>query len=134
MLIFENLVESIVSTNEHFRQSAIKAVNINHTVRNWLIGYYIAEYEQNGEDRAAYGDSLIDKLAHRISQKGLSSRNLNLYRQFYFSYKGLNHAIFELLKGSSIMQLLPAQSPFIDSQIVQSLPAQLRNRILNKRN
>ncbi|MBL0301714.1 MAG: DUF1016 family protein [Cytophagaceae bacterium] len=127
MLIFENLVQSIVSTNEHFRQSAIKAVNINHTVRNWLIGYYIAEYEQNGEDRAAYGESLIDKLALRISQKGLSSRNLNLFRQFYFSYKALKHSIFELLKGSTIVQLLPAQSPFIDSQIVQSLPAQLQN-------
>jgi hypothetical protein len=26
------------------------------TLRNWLIGYYIAEYELQGSDRADYGD------------------------------------------------------------------------------
>jgi hypothetical protein len=27
------------------------------TIRNWLIGYYIVEFEQNGKDRAEYGKS-----------------------------------------------------------------------------
>lgn len=33
------------------------------TVRNWLYGAYILRYDQNGSDRAAYGEQLIDKLA-----------------------------------------------------------------------
>ena len=35
-----------------------RAVNISLTLRNWLIGCYIAEYELNGEDRAAYGEKV----------------------------------------------------------------------------
>ena len=31
-------------------------------MRNWLIGYYIVEYEQNGKDRAEYGAKLLKKL------------------------------------------------------------------------
>jgi len=31
--------------------------------RNWLIGWYIVEYEQIGADRAKYGSRLIERLA-----------------------------------------------------------------------
>ncbi|WP_443661211.1 hypothetical protein [Eshraghiella crossota] len=29
------------------------------TLRNWVIGYYIVEYEQDGSDRAQYGSHLL---------------------------------------------------------------------------
>jgi len=34
------------------------------TIRNWLIGYYIVEFEQNGKDRAEYGISLLKSIAY----------------------------------------------------------------------
>lgn len=32
------------------------------TLRNWAIGYYIVEYEQDGSDRAEYGSHLLKNL------------------------------------------------------------------------
>jgi hypothetical protein len=68
---FESLVSLIEQTHHHFQQQAVKAVNVSLTVRNWLVGFYIVEFEQNGKDRAAYGQQLFKVLAQRISVKGL---------------------------------------------------------------
>lgn len=83
---FEKLVTSVQNTNLHLQQNAIKAVNANLTLRNWLVGFYIVEFEQNGEDRAVYSSKLIHKLAGKIKIKGLSATNLKICRQFYFVY------------------------------------------------
>ena len=58
--------------NEVYLGSAIKAINQMATLRNWLIGYYIVEYEQNGSDRAKYGDKLLKRLEERVNTKGLN--------------------------------------------------------------
>jgi len=52
--------------------------------RNWLIGAYIVEYEQGGEDRAAYGGKVLEALADRLRKnglRGLSVSNLKNFRQ-----------------------------------------------------
>ena len=48
---------------------AAHAVNLALTSRNWLMGCYIVEFEQNGEDRAAYGEQLLKKLEQRLKTK-----------------------------------------------------------------
>ena len=53
---------------------AAHAVNLALTSRNWLMGCYIVEFEQNGEDRAAYGEQLLKKLEQRLKIKGLNER------------------------------------------------------------
>jgi len=45
---FEKLVFRIQQTNEILQQNAVKAVNIHLTLRNWLVGFYIVEFEQKG--------------------------------------------------------------------------------------
>ena len=40
------------------------AVNQLLTIRNWAIGYYIVEFEQNGKARAEYGSNLLEKLEY----------------------------------------------------------------------
>ena len=59
---------------------AAHAVNLALTARNWLIGYYIVEFEQNGEDRAAYGEQLLKKLELRLNTKGLTERRFREFR------------------------------------------------------
>lgn len=86
MMNFDYLVTSIEQTHSHFQQQAAKAVNVSLTLRNWLIGYYIVEFEQKGEDRASYGTELLNKLALKIKIKGLVSAELSRCRQFYFCY------------------------------------------------
>ncbi|MDR2917257.1 MAG: PDDEXK nuclease domain-containing protein [Tannerella sp.] len=83
---FNDLKQGIQTLSDSFRQNAVAAVNTHLTVRNWLIGFYIVEFEQNGEDRAKYGAKLLQNLADGFDEDGLSYRNLRLYRQFYFTY------------------------------------------------
>ena len=53
------LVATIASTHEAMRNQAVQSVNTALTIRNWIIGHYIAEFEQKGEDRAKYGGRLL---------------------------------------------------------------------------
>ena len=98
------------------------------TVKAWLTGYYIVEYEQQGEDRAKYGDKLLQKLADRLG-KGTTDRTLRLYRLFFLTYKSLANPVKDF-----IVNTLPIwQSPIAKLEsgknqeitIWQSVPAQL---------
>lgn len=55
----DQLTRRIQQTHEALQNYAVKAINIGLTLRNWLIGYYIVEYEQKGEDRVVYGKTLM---------------------------------------------------------------------------
>lgn len=89
-------ISQLISTidNVHLELQA-SAVNKALTIRNWLIGYYIVEYEQNGEDRAEYGAKLLPNLATKLKHiKGLDERSLRSMRKFYQSYTYLNEMIW----------------------------------------
>ena len=85
-LSFDKLVENVESIHEVTSSRAKGAVNQLLTVRNWAIGYYIVEFEQNGSDRAKYGSKVLSNLADRLSIKGLDRSRLNLCRLFYQRY------------------------------------------------
>ena len=69
---FINRVSTIQQLHKQLQQSAVNAVNQMLTIRNWLIGYYIVEFEQNGKDRAKYGISLLKSIAENLNHiKGL---------------------------------------------------------------
>jgi predicted nuclease of restriction endonuclease-like (RecB) superfamily len=58
-------------------------------LRNWLIGCYIAEYELSGQDRANYGERLLNALAKRLTDLQVSNcnrRQLYRYVRFYRLY------------------------------------------------
>jgi len=88
-LTFSTLADTIRRVDTELSAQASRAVNISLTLRNWLIGFYIAEYEQNGTDRAEYGSRLLEKLSSRLdkgSMSGAAPRSLRQYRQFYLVY------------------------------------------------
>ena len=66
---FEQLIQTFEQTHNHLQGHAVSTVNQSLTVRNWLFGQYIVEYEQNGEDRAKYGTELLKNIARIIGQK-----------------------------------------------------------------
>jgi predicted nuclease of restriction endonuclease-like (RecB) superfamily len=90
---FEKLVIHIQQVNDFLQQNAVKAVNVNLTFRNWLTGFYIVEFEQNGSDRAEYGVKLLENIAKNISVKGLTAPELSRCRQFYNTYPQILGAI-----------------------------------------
>ena len=57
------------------------------------MGYYIVEFEQNGEDRTAYGEQLLKKLEKRLEIKGLNERRFREFRRLYFVYLQLKGQI-----------------------------------------
>jgi len=83
---FNNLVEIIQRTDQALQNQAVRAVNVALTFRNWLVGFYIVEFEQNGEDRAKYGKQLLKNLAQQLKIRGLSAPELSRCRQFYNTY------------------------------------------------
>ncbi len=101
-MYFKDLGLQIKKTHEVLQIQAGKAVNSYLTARNWIIGYYIIEYQQKGNDRAVYGDNLITDLAKEINIKGLSTTNLKLSRQFYTTYSQLNQVVSEFISHQQI--------------------------------
>ena len=83
---FEQLAQKIITVDDSMRGVAVKTINQATTLRNWIIGCYIVEYEQNGSDRAKYGDNLLKSLEKRIGQKGLNVTLFQLSRLFYRDY------------------------------------------------
>lgn len=114
---FEKLVLRIQQTNDFLQQSAVKAVNTHLTFRNWLTGFYIVEFEQNGSDRAKYGTKLLENIAKNISIKGLTPPELSRCRQFYNAYPQILGLITQEFKN-----VLPAD--FLPEKAILGLPTQ----------
>lgn len=106
---FSQLSEVLKQTNERLYQKAVKAINVSLTIRNWLFGFYIVEFEQNGEDRAKYGKKLLQNLAAELSIKGLSAPELSRCRQFYQTYPELLGLATQKTLESIFGDFFPAQ-------------------------
>jgi predicted nuclease of restriction endonuclease-like (RecB) superfamily len=86
---FAGLVKAISDVHQALAQHAARAVNVSLTLRNWLVGAYIQEYEQAGTDRAQYGEALLDRLSQALAATGVVSyhpRELRRCRAFYLAY------------------------------------------------
>lgn len=80
------------------RQKTYQAINATMVEAYWKIGEKIVLEEQNGKDRAAYGESVLKDLSIALTQefgKGFSYANLYNMRQFYCTYP--NYEIFYTL-------------------------------------
>jgi len=114
---FSTLIDNIFQTHEYLNIHAVKSINICLTLRNFLFGYYIVEYEQKGNDRAKYGDKLLENIAKELTVKGLknvSAAELSRFRQFYNVYP----QIFGTLSQKSLN--LPKQILGTVSQVLQT--------------
>ncbi|MBC7700909.1 PDDEXK nuclease domain-containing protein [Aquabacterium sp.] len=93
---FSALVAAIAGVHRSFAEQAARAVNVSLTLRNWLVGAYIQEYEQQGADRAQYGEALLDRLSQALAATGALSyhpRELRRCRSFYVAYPQIRGAL-----------------------------------------
>ena len=100
---FESLVGRINLIQDALQAQAAHAVNLSLTARNWLVGYYIVEFEQHGEDRAKYGEKLINKLSERTNRKGFEPRRLREYRQLYIVYPLIGVEVVKYIKNNRLL-------------------------------
>jgi len=124
---FDELIQRFVSAGTYLQERAVIAVNRAATVRNWCFGVFIVEYEQNGEDRAQYGERLIERLSSSLTErgmKGVSVTALKLCRQFYLAYPEIGQTLtdqFEIPLHKSISDV----ALHVKSSIGQTLSDQL---------
>ena len=83
---FEHLTHLVEQVHNSAYSSSVKAINRFATIRNYIIGFYIVEYEQNGSDRAKYGDKLLKRLAEQVNKRGVNETLLQSCRRFYSMY------------------------------------------------
>lgn len=101
---FETLVGNISHVQDMLQAQVAHAVNLSLTARNWLVGCYIVEFEQHGEDRAGYGENLINRLSKSLNRKGMEPRRLREYRHFYHTYPILANEVFAFVgTGSALL-------------------------------
>lgn len=93
---FSHLIDAIANIHTQSVAHASRSVNQSLVIRNWLIGCNIVEYEQKGEDRAAYGEQLLDKIGKALKKRGMiacSRFELGRSRQFYRCFPQLHSMI-----------------------------------------
>ncbi len=105
---FADLVDAIRKTHEQCAAQAGQAINVSLTLRNWMIGRHIAEFELSGADRAAYGEGLLRALSAELRKfaiSGSGARQLYGYLAFYRTYTGIARSVTANLK-----ELQPAET------------------------
>jgi hypothetical protein len=112
-LDFPALVDAIHRVHQQCAAYAGKAVNVSLTVRNWIIGRHISEFELHGADRAVYGERLLEALSKELRKVQVSSsgfRQLYGYLAFYRAYPKILRTL-----SAEFRDLLPAPTIQSDS-------------------
>ena len=83
------LFEKVIHLLSNARSEVIKSVNKAMVYTYFEIGRLIIDEEQQGENRAEYGKSVLKSLSYKLKQefgKGFSVDNLENMRRFYLAY------------------------------------------------
>ncbi len=116
---FESLVGRINQVQDMLQAQTAHAINLAVTARNWLVGFYIVEFEQHGEDRAKYGENLLKNLAKRLNRRGLGERRLYEFRLTYIIYPQIGQVIADYIAKNNPQDIL--RLPTAKLQIVENL-------------
>ena len=132
-MTFKRLVASIRQVHDELAAQAGRAVNISLTLRNWMIGFYIAEFELRGTDRAGYGDKLLSELANELRQYKVSNcnrRQIYDYLKFYRTYPQIVRTVsaqFQNLLPQGVVKAAE-KVPTASAQLIRH-PENLFNRL-----
>jgi predicted nuclease of restriction endonuclease-like (RecB) superfamily len=95
------------------RERVWQTVNHEMVCCYWEIGRILLEDEQKGEERAAYGESLLADLSKKLSTefgKGFTERNLRNMRSFFLTYP-IRNALRAELSWTHYRILLRVEKP-----------------------
>lgn len=89
MLQNQSIIPDIKAIIATAKDKAIRAVDNERTLMYWRIGQRIFEEEQEGKDRADYGEYLTKYISQQLEPEfgsGFSKRQIELFRQFYRAF------------------------------------------------
>lgn len=119
----------IVALLEAARSAAVRSVNALMTATYWEIGRRLVEFEQGGQERAAYGTTLLKRLSADLVARfgrGFSERNLDQMRNFYLGWPP--EQISQTLSAKSTAREIP-QTASAESAARQMFGAVLLNPV-----
>ena len=128
---YDGIRSDIVALLESARHAAARSVNALMTASYWEIGRRIVEFEQGGQDRATYGEALIQRLSADLTRcfgRGFSPRNIEQMRQFYQCWptEQIRQTLSGKLASRKIPQTASAElTPSLMSQTPSALSADL---------
>ncbi len=110
------LYDDVCSIIEKGREHAYSAVSKQMIETYWQIGQRIVEEEQQGKERAEYGEHLIEKLSEQLTfryGKGYSKRYLAYFRQFYLTINDIHilQTRLQNITWSHIIRVLGIEEP-----------------------
>lgn len=115
---FNQLSQLIQKIHGATQTETVKAINRMLTLRNWLIGYYIVEYEQKGNDRAKYGDRLLNALEKSLNTKGLTATLFYHAREFYTDYPQIKDYILSTISPTASVESTRRISPTVSDKLI----------------
>jgi predicted NBD/HSP70 family sugar kinase len=83
------LFDRVAFILDQARANVVRSVNNQMLIAYWLIGREIVKEAQGGDERAEYGEKILEELSTRLSQrygKGFSVINRRYFRLFYQTY------------------------------------------------
>jgi len=110
-----NFIEQIKEIIFAARQKAYTAVNSAMVEAYWLMGKRIVEEEQQGNERAAYGEKILKTLSKELTKefgKGFGIRNLWDFRKFYLTFQEteIMHTLCAQLSWSHIRLIMRVEN------------------------
>ena len=109
---YPKLKAQLVTALQQGRAKVFVVINQIMVRTYWEVGRHIVEYEQKGEDRAIYGDRLLERLSKDLSLefgKGFSRSNLFQIRAFYLKFQKIQ-TLSGQLSWSHYLELSKADS------------------------
>jgi predicted nuclease of restriction endonuclease-like (RecB) superfamily len=121
---YDRVFSGVVEVLDAARRASARVVNSLMTATYWEIGRRVVEHEQAGQNRAEYGDELIQRLSLDLTQKygrGFGVVQVAVMRQFFLEFP--DGGIFQ-----SVIEKLPDEPgagpppPIFQSLIEKSSP------------
>ena len=126
---FTSLFQKSKKLIDNARSNMGQMANTITVITSFLLGHYIVEQEQQGQERAKYGSKVIDSLSAYLTKeygRGFSRSNVAGMRQFYLTYKDRENEIIQSQIGQLGQEIGIIQSGIGQLNIVYSkLPFRL---------
>jgi hypothetical protein len=111
----ERFFTDISAILDEGRSKAYAAVNFAMTATYWEAGKRIVEQEQQGRERANYGEHILTNLSRYLNEnfgKGFFYANLRNFRQFYLTFpdNSICYTLCSLLSWSHIRLIMRLDS------------------------
>ena len=120
---YRQLLRAIEFASQDLTGRVASVANQALVIRNWLVGAYLVEFEQRGEDRAKYGEQLFERLAMDLEArnlKGFSLSNLKSFRQLYRAYPQISQTVSGFLPAGSATPIRQSATTGLPAPVAKS--------------